>query len=83
MAERGAMRKVLSVALREFRATVLTKGFLLGVVLGPVIGGAAVLIVTWAAKQQRAPVNGTLAVVDPTGAVPPLVADELSARRMR
>jgi ABC-type Na+ efflux pump permease subunit len=83
MAERGAMRKVLSVAVREFRATVLTKGFVFGVVLAPVIGGAALLIVAWAAKQQMAPVSGTLAVVDPSGAVPPLVAEELSAGRMR
>jgi ABC-type Na+ efflux pump permease subunit len=77
------MRKVPSIAVREFRATVLTKGFVFGVVLAPVIGGAALLIVAWAARQQMAPVSGTFAVVDPTGAVPPLVADELSAGRMR
>lgn len=83
MAERGAMRKVLSIALREFRATVLTKGFVLGVVLAPVIGGAAMLIAGWAAMQGMAPVSGTLAIVDPTGSVPPLAADELSAERQR
>ena len=83
MAERGAARKVLSIALREFRATVLTKGFVLGVVLAPVIGGAAMLIAGWAAMQGMAPVSGTLAIVDPTGSVPPLAADELSAERQR
>ena len=83
MAERGAMRKVMSVALREFRATVLTKGFVLGVVLAPVIGGAAMLIAGWAAMQGMAPVSGTLAVVDPTGSVAPLAAEELSAERQR
>ena len=83
MADRGAMRKVLSVAVREFRATVLTKGFVLGVLLAPVIGGVAMLIVAWAAKQQMAPVRGTLAIVDPSGSVPPLAADELSAERRR
>jgi|688.fasta_scaffold29367_7 ABC-2 type transport system permease protein len=83
MAERGAVRKVVSVAVREFRATVLTKGFVLGVVLAPVIGGAAMLIAGWAAMQGMAPVSGTLAILDPTGSVPPLAADELSAERQR
>ncbi|MFM9098163.1 MAG: ABC transporter permease, partial [Phycisphaerales bacterium] len=83
MAERGAARKVLSIAVREFRATVLTKGFVLGVVLAPVIGGAAMSIAGWAAMQGMAPVSGTLAIVDPTGSVPPLAADELSAERQR
>ena len=83
MAERGAVRKVVSVAVREFRATVLTKGFVLGVVLAPVIGGAAMLIAGWAAMQGMAPVSGTLAILDPTGSVPPLAADELSAESQR
>jgi ABC-2 type transport system permease protein len=69
--------------VREFRATVLTKGFVLGVVLAPVIGGAAMLIAGWAAMQGMAPVSGTLAILDPTGSVPPLAADELSAERQR
>jgi len=64
MAERGAVRKVVSVAVREFRATVLTKGFVLGVVLAPVIGGAAMLIAGWAAMQGMAPVSGTLAILE-------------------
>ena len=81
MAERGAARKVWSVAVREFRATVLTKGFVLGVVLAPVLGAAAMGIAAWAAMQQMAPVTGTLAIIDPTGKVAPLAAEELSPAR--
>ena len=81
MAERGAARKVMSVALREFRATVLTKGFVLGVVLAPVLGVAAMGIAAWAATQQMSPVSGTLAIIDPSGKVAPLAAEELSPER--
>lgn len=68
--------RTMHVAFREFSATVLTKAFLLGVLLAPVLGGigagAAVLM-----KYLPAPrVSGTVAVIDRSG----LAADCVAAR---
>jgi ABC-2 type transport system permease protein len=61
------MNKVFWVAWREFSATVFTKGFLLGIVMTPVmiaiVGGAIVLM-----KNQKGPqIKGSVAVIDRTG----------------
>ncbi len=63
------MRKTLHVAMREFSSTVLTKGFILGVLLVPVImaivGGAMALT----SKLKGPTLVGEVAVIDRTGAV--------------
>lgn len=61
------MNKVFWVAWREFSATVFTKGFLLGIVMTPVmiaiVGGAIVMM-----KNQKGPqIKGSVAVIDRTG----------------
>ena len=63
------MSKILQVAIREFLATVATKGFIIGIVVTPVI----ILIMIAGFKflfHERAPrVEGEIAVIDPTGEV--------------
>lgn len=61
------MRKILSVAWREFSTTVFTKGFIIGIVMTPVmlaiVAGAVTLM-----KQQKGPqIVGTVAVIDRSG----------------
>jgi ABC-2 type transport system permease protein len=61
------MMKILWVARREFAATALTKGFILGVVMTPVlllvVGGAIALM-----KDLQGPrIIGTVAVIDRSG----------------
>lgn len=58
------MSKTLSVAWREFSATVFTKGFILGLVLPPImiviVGGAIALM-----KRQKEPqIVGSVAIID-------------------
>jgi ABC-type Na+ efflux pump permease subunit len=74
----AAVRRVLAVAFREFRHTVLTKGFIFGALLMPVIMFVAIGAISALAKSQMAPVKGTLAVIDPDGTVAPLVPAGLS-----
>ena len=74
----AAVRRVLAVAFREFRHTVLTKGFIFGALLMPVIMFVAIGAISALANSQMAPVKGTLAVIDPDGAVAPLVPAGLS-----
>lgn len=61
------MKKIFWVAWREFSATVFTKGFLLGIVMTPImiaiVGGAIALM-----KNQKGPqIKGSVAVIDRTG----------------
>ena len=74
----AAVRRVLAVAFREFRHTVLTKGFIFGALLMPVIMFIAIGAISALANSQMAPVKGTLAVIDPDGTVAPLVPAGLS-----
>lgn len=63
------IQKVLLTAVREFKATALTKAFIFGAVIMPAIIGGGL----WAAgaaglfTQEAKPTEGTVAVVDPTG----------------
>lgn len=70
------MNKVFWVAWREFSATVFTKGFLLGIVMTPImiaiVGGAIVMM-----KNQKGPqIKGSVAVIDRSG----LLRDGLSRK---
>lgn len=70
------LAKVLQIAWREFTATVLTKAFLLGILMVPLMAGLAVLVIPWIAKQeQTVAFEGTLLLVDGSGGV----ADGLEA----
>lgn len=68
------MSRIYQVALREFQSTVLTKGFIIGVLITPVIVGVMILIFPLLLDQTPPAIQGEVALVDPTGEV----AEELA-----
>ena len=71
--------KISRVAWREFASTVLTKGFIIGALLTPVLILVMISLVTVLAATKSEPtITGEVAVIDPTGAVGPRLADDLS-----
>ncbi|HEX6992920.1 MAG TPA: ABC transporter permease [Gammaproteobacteria bacterium] len=80
------MYKVIQVAWREFVVTVMSKAFLIGLLLLPLIG----IVTAWAMPRLFADggfeASGTLALVDPDGRVvealrPKLAPETIRARR--
>ncbi len=63
------MSRVLHVAWREFVATVATKGFIIGVLVTPVILGVVILVLPLLIDPTPPKIDGELAIVDPTGEV--------------
>ena len=63
------MRRIGYIAAREFLATVLTKGFLVGVLFMPVMLTITIAGVPRLMNQRGVQVHGQVAVVDPTGHV--------------
>lgn len=63
------MIRVLQVAMREFASTVLTKGFLIGVILTPIIIVVAVGAIALTKNLKGPQLAGRLAVIDRSGAV--------------
>jgi ABC-2 type transport system permease protein len=80
------MKKIGVIATREFLATVMTKGFLMGVLMTPVLLVIVFAIAPRMMNQRRTVVRGQVAVVDPTGRVTPelratIAPAELTKRR--
>lgn len=79
------MRKVFHVALRDFKATVLTKAFLMGVLIPPlimvVVGPLALMLI----NKEPPSVSGVVRVVDlSTGATAaPRIAEKLAPEALR
>lgn len=65
------IRRILMVARREFLATVGSKGFILGLLLFPVLIVVVVLIAPKILSARSPQVRGEVAVIDPTGQVLP------------
>lgn len=63
------MFKMVNVAVREFFATVLTKGFIIGIVMTPAIIAVALVGVMVLMKNAGPTVEGSVAVIDQTGLV--------------
>ena len=63
------MRRIGYIAVREFLATVLTRGFVIGVLILPVILALTFTLGPRLLNQRGAPVRGQIAIVDPTGRV--------------
>jgi ABC-2 type transport system permease protein len=76
------VRRTLLVARREFKATVLTKGFLLGIALPLIMGGVLLVAMPFMANLRPPPVHGSVAVIDRSGVVAPLLRYELSPERL-
>ena len=71
------MTRVLHVARREFLSTVLTKGFIIGVLLTPCFVAAIFLLTPALLSEAAPPIEGEVLVSDPTGLVYPGVRDYL------
>jgi ABC-2 type transport system permease protein len=73
------MRRVLRVAKREYLATVRTKGFIIGLVVAPVLfGGSALAMVLF--RNQVDTRDKVIAVVDRSGLVVDAVVGAVEAR---
>jgi ABC-type Na+ efflux pump permease subunit len=63
------MRKVLHVALRELLATVATKGFIIGVLLTPLLVGLTIIVLPLLLRAQAPRIAGEVALIDRSGEV--------------
>lgn len=77
------MRKILTIAIREFLAVVATKGFVLGLLIPPVIMAVVVAVLPRLMNQKPPPVVGTIAIVDQSGLVAPRLEDAFSREKMQ
>ena len=59
------MSKVLQIAAREFVATVFTKGFVIGLLIVPLVGVLLVLTGPRLFADRNRTVEGEIAVIDP------------------
>lgn len=78
----GALPKIAAVAWREFRHTVLTKGFLIGAIAFPLMMFVAVAAVAFLMGDKVRPVEGTVVILDPSGTVQPMAKEEFSATKL-
>ncbi|MCK7595433.1 ABC transporter permease [Pseudomarimonas salicorniae] len=63
------MNKILQIALREFLATVMTKGFLFGILITPLLIGAMILLLPLLIQDRAPRVEGRVVVFDAGGQV--------------
>jgi ABC-2 type transport system permease protein len=63
------MKKIFHVAVREFVATVATKGFILGIVITPLIILVAIFGMRTLFNEKAPRIEGEVAIIDPTGEV--------------
>lgn len=65
------MSRMLSVAWREFKATVFTKGFIIGIVMMPVMLGVVIGVISLMKGLKGPEIEGEIAIIDRTGIVSP------------
>jgi ABC-2 type transport system permease protein len=75
------MKKIMYVAIREFLATVMTKGFIFGVLLTPSIIALMFFLVPRIMKEGPSKITGQVAVYDPTGMVAAKLTANLTPER--
>ena len=75
------MNKTLHIAAREFKTTVLTKGFLIGLLIMPLMILFLVMVFPKLIRAaEKAPrVVGEIAIVDATGEIAPALSSYLEA----
>lgn len=61
--------RIATIAAREFRQTVFTKGFIFGAVLFPLVMFAVIGVMPFLLSSSPVPVSGTLVVADEDGSV--------------
>ena len=69
MTEGSTMRRIGTVAWREFRHTALTKAFILGAVVLPLVMFAVIPLIPMLTKSTPKPLTGRVMVIDPQGGV--------------
>ncbi len=72
------MSKTLHIALREFVATVGTKGFLLGILMTPILLLIVMIAFPLLINQKPPKIDGEVAILDPTGVLVESVREYLS-----
>lgn len=72
------MMKTIQVAVREFWATVATKGFLIGIFLPPLIGAVMIPLMILLMRGAAPKINGHVAIIDRSGSVVEAFTKELS-----
>lgn len=75
------MNKLMQVAIREFLATVLTKAFLLGILIPPVIMGGVIALMPLLMNQKPPRTEGRVALIDQSGLVGPLIDAEFTPEK--
>ena len=76
------MRKTVKVALREYKATVRTKGFIIGLVLAPVLmGGSAIGMALF--KDRVDTRDKKVAVIDRSGLLTEVLVQAATARNVQ
>ncbi|MBC7771074.1 MAG: ABC transporter permease [Pyrinomonadaceae bacterium] len=77
------MQKIINVALREFLATVTTKGFILGVLIMPMMMLVVVMVLPRLMNKNGPAISGRVAVIDQSGKVGEGVRTNLDAEAIR
>ncbi len=73
------MNKTLIFALREYKASVKTKGFIIGLILAPIFMGGS--LITFALMKDRvATTDKTVAIVDRSGVIAPVLVEAAATR---
>jgi ABC-type Na+ efflux pump permease subunit len=75
------MSKVWLIAAREFVATVFTKGFIIGLLVVPVVGAIMALVGPQLFGNRNFLIEGQVAIVDPTGVVARRAGEGMAERR--
>jgi ABC-2 type transport system permease protein len=76
------VNKLMQVAIREFLATVLTKAFLLGILIPPVIMGGVIALMPLLMNQKPPRTEGRVALIDQSGLVGPLIDAEFTPEKL-
>ncbi len=63
------MNKILQIALREFLSTVVTKGFIIGVLVTPALIAFMAIFMPMLMNEEAPRIEGNILIVDPTGEV--------------
>lgn len=77
------MIKVFNVARREFLATVLTKGFLFGILFPPLMIGIMSVLMPLLMNKAAPKVMGHVAIIDASGQVAPRLAEAFTEKALK
>lgn len=69
--QQSYLGKIALIAWREFRHTALTKGFIIGAIVLPVVMFGVLAVVPALLSKEAPPLVGSIAVIDSTGTIVP------------